>query len=80
MAFFAQIYITIKQNVHGIFKSLAPLLILSIFTVLGAFIFLTLESSTELENIHNKYNEREKYIEVNFDIYIYIYFYYNIYF
>ncbi|CEF63273.1 Potassium channel subfamily K member 18 [Strongyloides ratti] len=63
MAFFAQIYITIKQNVHGIFKSLAPLLILSIFTVLGAFIFLTLESSTELENIHNKYNEREKYIE-----------------
>uniref|UniRef100_A0A0N4ZSQ3 Ion channel n=1 Tax=Parastrongyloides trichosuri TaxID=131310 RepID=A0A0N4ZSQ3_PARTI len=63
MAFIAEILIAIKQNVQGIFRFLAPLFILSIFTVIGAFIFVALESSTELETIRNNNDEREKYLE-----------------
>uniref|UniRef100_A0A0K0FMA3 Potassium channel subfamily K member 18 (inferred by orthology to a human protein) n=1 Tax=Strongyloides venezuelensis TaxID=75913 RepID=A0A0K0FMA3_STRVS len=63
MAFLAKLYIALKQNVHGVFKLLAPLLILSVFTIIGAFVFVALESSSELEKINNNYETREKYIE-----------------
>uniref|UniRef100_A0A0N5B689 Ion_trans_2 domain-containing protein n=1 Tax=Strongyloides papillosus TaxID=174720 RepID=A0A0N5B689_STREA len=63
MAFLAKLYIALKEHVHGVFKLLTPLLILSVFTIVGAFVFVALESSSELENIQNNYEAREKFIE-----------------